>query len=351
MAHQIESMMYLGATPWHSLGTKLNNPPTAREAIIAAGLNWEVATKAIRTVDGEALAHKATYRVSDGRILGVVGPHHKPYQNAEAFAWFDPFLAAGQARFETAGSLAGGRKVWILAKLSRDPAEIVKGDTVEKYILLSNAHDGSMAIRVGFTPIRVVCANTLAMAVSDKGSKLLRVRHTKNVADVMLKVRDIMNAADAAFEATAEQYRALARCAINSADLAKYVRLVFPKVLKDSDSDAIDTTAETTAEPADGAAGLVGLLDREIGDHSGVSVAERQSKAAAEVTRLFEEGKGHDLPGVRGTMWAAFNGVAEYVTHHRGRDDERRLAAQFSDGAALTKHALTTALAFAAAKA
>src|SRR4029077_9765938 len=132
MAHEVENMLYVGATPWHSLGVKLDAAPSTAEAIKAAGLNWEVGLKNLLTVDGEAVSHKATYRVSDGRILGVVGPAYKPIQNSLAFSWFDPFVESGEASIETAGSLRNGQRVWVLAKLNREPSEIVKGDAVEK---------------------------------------------------------------------------------------------------------------------------------------------------------------------------------------------------------------------------
>ncbi len=323
MAHEIESMFFVHETPWHRLGTRLEAPPTTREAIVAAGLDWEIGLKPLVTADGEAVTHRATYRKSDGAILGIVGPAWVPLQNTEAFAFFDPFLGAGEATLETAGSLREGKRVWVLAKMNRAPSVIVPkaDDVVEKFILLSNSHDGSLAVRVGFTPVRVVCANTLSMAFDDKASKLIRVRHQKNMVSTLAAVRDVMNVANTAFEATAEQYRRLARTDIVAADLSRYVQLVFQP---NKARVIIERPANDSGEESD------------------------KSRMHDTIAQLFESGRGNTLPGVRGTLWAAYNAVTEYVSHERGRSDETRLNALFNDGAQLNQRALDVALAMAA---
>lgn len=331
MSHQVESLAYIGETPWHKLGVKLENPPTAREAIVAAGLDWQVGLKELYTPDGDQVDHRATYRESDGKILGVVGPGYVPIQNSAAFDWFNPFLESGEVSFETAGSLAEGKKIWVLAKINRDPSVIVPGDEVQKYVLLANAHDGTLAGRVGFTPIRVVCHNTLSLAIDSDASKLLRVRHTKNAVVALEKIREVVDLANASFEATAEQYRFLASKDVQKGDLEKYVKLVFPvsvaaaRIAKENPAQAI--IDEANAELAGNG---------------------KTSRIFDQVNELFENGQGNKLPGVRGTYWAAYNAVTEYTTHHRGRDEQSRLKAAFADGAAINKRALTSALALAA---
>jgi len=196
MSHCVEQMLSVGRAPWHSLGVKLDNPPTALEAIRLAGLDWQVTleplwTRGTLSHDGQMQQAPvfATVRTSDRRILGVVGPQYRPLQNTEAFAFFEPFLDTGQASIETAGSLSGGKRVWVLAKLNRAPLEIAPGDDVEKFLLLSNNHDGTLAIRVGFTPIRVVCQNTLSMAHRSDASQLIRVRHSQHVRENLAAVQ------------------------------------------------------------------------------------------------------------------------------------------------------------------
>lgn len=262
-------------------------------AIKAAGLNWGVESRQIRTwklaagvtVEVPLPDHRAVVRTDNDDVLGVVGKRFELLQNSDAFKWFDPIVEAGLATYETAGSFNGGRRVWILARLNREDAAIVPGadDRVRKYLLLTNSHDGSMAARIGFTPIRVVCRNTLAMAVRVKNatSQLLRFRHSKGLKDAMFAAREIIDTANADFEATAEQYRALASRGVNADDLKKYVSTIF---------------ANRKGE-----------------------VSERVMEA---VTHDFEHGAGNDAPGVKGTWWAAYNAVTQYLSHESGTKGE-----------------------------
>lgn len=311
MAHELENnnMLYVGAVPWHGLGQRFITAPSIAEAIVAAGLDWRVGLKPLFTVDpsptGDVVSKVpafATFRETDGSVLGVVGPRYTPLQNSEAFDFFQPFLDANEATIECAASLKDGKRVFVLAKLKRDAMDIVKGDSVEKYILLSNSHDGTLAVRVGFTPIRVVCANTLAMAHDAGTSQLLRVRHSKDVKLNLEAIREVMDTANASFEATAEQYRVLASRQINATDLKKYIQI----------SLALPSESER-------------VLDK--------------------VTPLFLTGKGNDMPGVRGTYWAAYNAVTEYLTHQAGRTrDNRADSALFGLGATANVRALQTGL-------
>ena len=289
MPANVETMFYTGATPWHGLGEKLEEAPTISEAIEASGLNWEVGTKDLVTVDGQEVPARATYRKSDNSILGVVGPRYVPLQNKSAFEWFQPFVDAGECSLHTGGSLSNGQKVWVLAQLNRDPSEIVSGDEVQKFILLSNSHDGTTAIRVGYTPIRVVCVNTLAFAHSHKESNLLRIRHTRSSKTALDNVRDIMDNINAQFEATAEQYRFLASRDFNQADVQKYVKVLL----------GIDKKA-----PED--------------------IKTRTQNILTEILATIE-GPKQSMPGVRGTWWAAYNGYNEYLNYTKGRNTNNRL--------------------------
>src|SRR5262245_63968878 len=149
MAHLVENMLSVGKRTWHGLGTVLQAPPTVEEGLRLAGLDWEVRRERLFTAGGQEAPAYAVVRDSDGRVLGAVGERYRPLQNREAFAWFEPFLAAGEASLETAGSLADGSRVWVLARLNRVPLEVAPGDEVVKYLLLSNSHDGSLAVQIG----------------------------------------------------------------------------------------------------------------------------------------------------------------------------------------------------------
>src|SRR5262245_12202528 len=226
MAHLIESMFSVRQTPWHGLGQVLQNPPSIEEGLKAAGLDWTVGRERLFTQAGQQCPAFAIVRQTDQKVLGVVGEKYRPLQNVNAFNWFSPFLDAGQAALDTAGSLAGGSRVWVLAKLNRDPIVVARDDEVQKYLLLSHGHDGSLAVRVGFTPIRVVCNNTLTLA-HGHGGELVRMRHSASLEGNLANLRETIDAVNAKFEATAEQYRRLAGKSINQADLKKYVKLVF----------------------------------------------------------------------------------------------------------------------------
>ena len=310
MTANVKTMMYVGATPWHGIGKSVDGAITSQDAIVAAGLDWRVDLEKLFCGDGEvADKHRAVRRDTDGKILGVVGKGWQPLQNAEAFAWFDPFVRSGEARYETAGALRDGARVWVLAKIDRPDAVIVpqSDDRVTKYVLLSNGHDGSLAVRVGFTPIRVVCSNTLAAAHGATASKLIRLRHTGDVVGALEQVREVMNVADAEFEASADQYRALARREINGKDLETYVKRVFE-----------------LGEPGKKADGQ-----------------PRQSHTMNAVLDAFEHGAGNNLPGVAGTWWAAYNAVTDYLTHTRGTDAATRLDSQwYGNGATTNARAL-----------
>jgi phage/plasmid-like protein (TIGR03299 family) len=352
MSHEIEvkdgkaSHFYVGQTPWHSLGTKLDAPPTTKEGMIAAGLDWTVGLKPLFTGEGEQVTHRATFRETDGKILGVVGPAYNPLQNSDAFGFFDEFLDAKEATLETAGSLRGGARIWVLAKINRAPSVIVKGDEVQKYVLLSNSHDGTLATRVGFTPIRVVCNNTLSMAHNNGASKLLRVRHAKKNVQALEAVREAMNLADASFEATADVYRALAAKPFCTADLQKFVKIVFPNARQKKEIAKPDyVVGEGSAiDSILNAQGDSRTFGSSINEVLAETARDSSSRAYEAIADLFENGQGNKLPGVAGTAWAALNAVTEFTTHVRGRSPESRLNAYFNDGAAINARALDAAI-------
>tara|TARA_R100000951_G_scaffold101420_1_gene92998 strand:+ start:46808 stop:47827 length:1020 start_codon:yes stop_codon:yes gene_type:complete len=316
MSHELElvdgkaNMFYKGDVPWHKLGTFIEEDKnlTSEEAIVAAGLDWKVETKPLFLDDGTQAPSNAVVREDTNAILGVVGQSYKPLQNKEAFDFFNPFIESGEASFETAGSLKDGKRIWALAKINSAPIQIAKGDDIEKYVLLSNGHDGTMAVRVGFTPIRVVCQNTLSMSHSKDVSQLIRLKHTANLQENLEKVREIMNIANQQFEATAEQYKFLANKTVSQADLAKYVKLVFI-------GDKYEEMEAMGLKPG--------------------------NQILAKIIPLFEKGRGNDMASVKGTAWAAYNAVNEYLQYERGNDDETRLdKLWFGDSATLNQRAL-----------
>jgi phage/plasmid-like protein (TIGR03299 family) len=324
MAHEVEKMMFVGETPWHGLGTKLEAPPpSVADALKVAGLDWTVSLHQLQTPEGRKVPRFATIRSGDAAILGTVGPGYRVVQNATAFSFFDPFIKTGHASIETAGSLRGGARVWMLAKIARPDSVIVpkSDDRVAKYLLLAQGHDGALAIHVGLTPIRVVCQNTLSAAVpAAKGAKgkgadvsaegMLRIRHVANAEKMIEAVGETIERADRNFEKAAEFFRTLAGKNVRSAaKLRAYVDAVFPVAKK---ADADDESPK----------------DRVL---------------FSEIEKLFQTGRGNDLPGVKGTAWAAYNAVTEYLTWERGSDTSTRMNNLWLRGSGAPGRAMTAA--------
>jgi phage/plasmid-like protein (TIGR03299 family) len=231
MAHELmenDTMFSVKEKPWHGLGTVVSEAPNTEEAIKLSGLDWGVELEPLKgTVTEKYSDHYAVLRMDNLEHLGVVGPNYTPLQNIKAFEFFDGFVEGGFCEFETAGSLLNGRKIFILAKIKIDDFDIQKNDPVQSYILLSNSHDGSTAVRMGYTPIRVVCANTLKMAHENNRSQLIRIRHTLQVEKNLEEIAQAMDIINQQFIVTAEKYKWLATRDINPNDLKKYVKQVF----------------------------------------------------------------------------------------------------------------------------
>lgn len=328
MPANVETMFSVKQTPWHGLGVVIINAPTIEEGIKFAGLDWDTEVHSLVREDGVKCDEfaKAFVRSDNKKTLGVVGPNTHPLQNKLAFDFFQPFVDSQEAFLETAGSLDEGRKVWVMAKISRPNAEIVKGDEVAKFVLLSNSHDGTTAVRVGFTPIRVVCANTLAMAHGDKASKLIRVRHSKQVKQNLEAIRETMNVADEEFEATAEQFRFLASRQINANDLRNYIKVVFKMP-----ADDVELTKRAS-----------NTIDEIAAKHE-----ERTGMLAAAVKAVeenMEAGRGTENAASRGSWWTAYNAVNEHLNYSRGHNPDTRLnSLWFGQNAAANKQALDIA--------
>lgn len=245
-------------------------------------------------------------------VLGVVGKNYVPLQNDVAFKPFQGFIDSGFAEIEKGGTFQNDAVVWLQARIKTDPITIVKGDDIEKYILLSHGHNGKMAVRFGFTPIRVICQNTLAMANRDRDSQLIRIKHSNHTELALSDIEAAMDLANATFNQAALEYKLLARKNITKAKLTDYVTKVF-NLKNGSETEKIKT-----------------------------------SKVLEKMTALFETGAGNDLVNVRGTYWAAYNAVTDHLTHSAGYDPKKRLeSSHLGEGARMNGKALDLALAMA----
>lgn len=178
MAAAVETMFYVREKPWHGLGTEVAEAPSSKDALIYAGLNWKVAQKNVYAEDGRLIpGYKANTRTTDNAALGIVSDRYKVVQNEDAFQFTDDLLGEG-VTYETAGALQGGRKVWMLAKIPH--RYIIAGDEITPYLVVMNSHDGSSGIKVAMTPVRVVCQNTLNLALKS-AKRTWASKHTENV--------------------------------------------------------------------------------------------------------------------------------------------------------------------------
>ena len=232
MAANVETMFYTRTKPWHGLGTMVEEAPTSREALEAAGLNWQVIQKNLVTDSGIVVpGFKANLRENDQQVLGVVSDRYKVVQNEEALAFTDALLGEG-VTYETAGSLQNGRRTWILAKL---PARyIISGDEVTPYLVFMNSHDGSGSIKAAMTPIRVVCQNTLNLALST-AKRSWSTNHTGDIKGKMEDARYTLLYADQYMAELGKAIDKLNQQKLSDRQVLEYIDSLFPIIPNPSD--------------------------------------------------------------------------------------------------------------------
>lgn len=291
---QVESMFYYGEVPWHGLGVKVEGALTSEEAIVKAGLNWEVRTTPVFCQNAQGRIQKipgrmAVQRMSDGRVYTIAGMDYKPVQNIDAFKFFDGVVGEKAAMYHTAGSLKYGGRVWILAKLPEDIC--VAGEQVEKYLLLMNGHDGKMALKMFFTPIRVVCRNTLRNALegSDAADRFY-ARHTAGVDTKVESAREILKIAKKFYDKFGEQAQYLATKKFTDKELPLLLAAAFKPDIK----------MLPAADPK-----MYSLPDFSV----------RTKGELDKVRVLIHSGTGQDNPKIQDTAWQAYNGIVEYVDY------------------------------------
>jgi phage/plasmid-like protein (TIGR03299 family) len=319
MGHEVESMFFYGKVPWHGLGKELANIATSKEALTAAGLTWSVRTTPMYVnTNGwyDLVPDKfAVIREDTSAVLGTVGRIYTPLQNVDAFRFFDDVVGSKEAKYVTAGSLRGGRRIWILAKVGGVVRIADSDDTVEKYVLLYNSHDGTSTVQMMITPVRVVCNNTLGMALHDNRGKV-HLRHTPNLITNVSRVRDVLGIVNGYYDEFAEYASVFARTPVKS-------QAKFDRFLK-----------------------LAGFNVK--------SEAKQSVDTRERLNHLFEVGKGANEN--YGSLWNAVNAVTEYVDHFRttrmtssfSSQEEARLDSQwFGSGKVIKQNAWDAALTMA----
>ena len=225
MAALVETMYSTREKPWHGLGTVVREAPTSENALRLAGLDWNVVQEAIYTPCREKIeGFKANVRDTDRKVLGVVSDRYKVVQNVEAFSFTDELLGDG-VRYETAGTLSGGRRVWLLARLPRE--YIIAGERISPYLVFSNTHDGSGSVKVAVTPVRVICNNTLNLAL-ETAQRSFSMVHTGNISDKITEARDTLFKAESYMDRLGAEFEQLHQQKVTDAEVQKYIEILIP---------------------------------------------------------------------------------------------------------------------------
>ena len=329
MSHELEineegkaRMFYAGQAPWHGLGKSVEREVTAAEAIKLAGLDWTVGSRPLWRGTNDETNHfekvdtfKAIVRNMDEKFYGVVGEGYKIIQNEEAFQLLDVLVGEGLAMFHTAGSMFGGRKIFITCKL---PDSIHIGpDQVDKYLTLCTGHDGSLSLHIKWTAIRTVCWNTCSAAFNIRGGKVaaqdtITIKHTENWKSRVSEVREALNLTNLYYSRLDECFNQLIETPMDDAEYVSFSKEMYPDV-----------------------------------EREGLKPIDR-TKTRRAIANLFWYGVGQEHPDVKNTRWAAYNSISEYIDHERTYGssksgtvlDSRMNSIIWGQGAAVKKRAL-----------
>lgn len=343
MAHEFETGFVVREQAWHGLAVVLQDNPSVEDAIVKAGLDWGVVegdlTTTLTTQAGvgqvPVKGWKALVRDKDNAVLGVVSDAFKPFQNRDAFGWFNELVKDGTCRIETAGSLQGGRKVWVQARYA-DAVEVKDGDALIPYLLLANGHDGKMSLRIINTPTRVVCWNTMqaAGAVEDGdaegddsfAAKGFAISHKGDVRAKAEAARRAIVAMNRELQMTVDVYRKMAGLPVTE----DYVRRLAKELFDTDYIKAKDLIAKFRQREE--------LADVSIREQTRAAIADLEKllnntgRTEKAIVESFHEGPGSKLAGE--TAWGAFNAVTDYLDHRVSGGQDRRMASSwFGEGA------------------
>ena len=306
MAHELEivngeaQMAYVGEVPWHGLGKKVPADLSPEQMLKAAGLDWTVEKTPLffETVTGSKVLTKARalVRSTDNKLLTIVSDEWKPVQNLEAFQFFSDFVHAGDMEMHTAGSLKEGKMVWAMAQI-KSSFELFGGDKVDGYLLFSNPHEFGRSIDIRFTPVRVVCNNTLTFALEGESRSFVKINHRSQFKPE--EVKEVLGIAKEKLDAYKEQAKFLGSKKYSKETIVEYFNRVFPTLSKT-------------------------ITEEELKQQIRKVPISRQAEEAVAVL--------HTQPGARfaeGSWWQAFNTVTYLTDHKLGRSNDTRLTSSW----------------------
>ncbi|KAF2342904.1 DUF932 domain-containing protein [Flavobacterium tistrianum] len=327
MAHHIyfneqtgrHSFFSVKEKPWHNLGKIVEDYPTSVEAIAHAGLDFEVEKRRLFTPSAPIVTQDfisagrldvpdycSTVRTDTDTVLGVVGKDYHIVQNRDAFSFFDSIVGGDGILYETAGALGNGEKIFITAKLP-DYIRVGKDDLIEKYLFLSTSHDGSGSITAAFTPIRIVCANTLNAAMQSK-TNTVRIRHTSNAKDRLEQAHKVMGISDTLAHSLEAVFNYWTKARISDKEVKKLIQ------------HAMAPSREVLKKLQEGRSEDLSACFNNMVDNA------------------FEYAMAHptqQTATTQGTVFGAYNAVAGYFQNVRKyKDDEAKLSSILMGGTA-----------------
>lgn len=298
-------LMLAEKSAWHGLGTVLDHAPNSREAITVARMDDLVTMRPLQNDLGHEIPgfFQTCYSKTPHRTLGIVTERYKPIQNVDAFAGLDSLVSNGDMRYESCGALEGGKKIFILGRIPTVDV-IAEGDTSNRFVLFTHGHDGKTSLDMLLVNERVVCANTLAVALGEAGAKGTRgIRHTGDVKGKMTKALDYLSQFNAGFDGYVERARLLAQRKISADQAKEYIALMFPEP-KDADGKVVT-------------------------EGRGASIVANRIEGVRNALRLER----NNLPSIRGTWWRIYNAITDATDHDARKkiDTAAKQEKKFSD--------------------
>lgn len=340
MSHNIaqingqDAIAYVGESPWHRLGTSLQSATDLDAALVAASLNWDVESFSLWSLDHEPDANSNIYAGSvytargfqaitrtdattNARItLGVVGPTYTPIQHCEAFALLKPSLESGLLTIEVAGALGSGETVWMLARLAGIEAQSVgtlangRPDRVTPFVLITTSHDGSRALTIKPTRVRVVCKNTLEMSDGEQETRGYSIAHRKNANQMLSELGHKFDRAIGDYSRSMDEARQLESRRVNGDEIEAFMDTIFPLPPKPDPVAQVQTVDPIT--------GQIILTSQTIAQVRAADALKSWEKTCENIDRRRAQAFALAVDGAGNTgqsLWDCVNGVAEYVDH------------------------------------
>ena len=329
MPANVGEMFYYGPVPWHGQGRELDQPVNMEEAIIAGGLDWEVGGARLMTDEEPpspvrtrfAIVRKDRPKGHPGRVLGVAHREFNPLQNREGIRIFDSIFGRGKKVYHTGGYLGFGEVIWLLAALPKN-IFVTPGDRVNTYALFTNSHNGTIAVDFRLTTVRVVCQNTLCLALNKSNKKdVFKQAHQGDYRELEEKVASFFAETLRAVEEVEVRFKAMMDRKFDDDLIKAYIESLFPMPAKPARFDTSPMVAKFyTAR------------------------VKKVKEARVTTAALVNVGKGTEIRGVKGSLWGALNAVLEYVDHFERNGGSRISSGLFGSGALLKRKAFDLAL-------